>query len=305
MAVPIRNYVSESRRTLAGVVMLIGVLISLEGCGSSTQGPVTPDATVANETNGALFETGDCAPVNLTTRDAGHLNVGYSRAQTPYFVDRTPADPVGFEVAVVNAIARGLGFNSNQVQWKKVAPGQLTTPTRQDLDFSIGQIDSSKVTMGVLQSLPYLKDQQVLIARPDSPLINVTKADELKGAKIGVIKGSVSDRYVTDVLGIDVTAYPSSNALKSAMRDYYINGMVVPLNQVRQVLSTFNGELVIVGQLEPDASATNYVLTMIPGDPLITCVNSVLENMDKTGQLSNLQANWFTSGVNRTISLKE
>jgi ABC-type amino acid transport substrate-binding protein len=138
VAVPIRNYVSESKRTLAGVVVLIGVLIALEGCGSSTQVPVAPEATVANETKGALFATGDCAPANLTTRDAGHLNVGYSRARAPYFIDRTPADPVGFEVAVVNEIARKLGFDSNQVQWKKVVPAQLTAPTREDLDFGIG-----------------------------------------------------------------------------------------------------------------------------------------------------------------------
>jgi len=288
-----------------GTGALLSVVLLLEGCGSSAQVNATPEATATAETSAALFTTGDCAPANLTTRDAGHLNVGYSRAQAPYFVDRTPADPVGFEVAVVNAIARGLGFDSNQVQWKRVAPTQLASPTRQDLDFGIGRIPSSTVAAGVLQSVPYLKDQQVLLARPDSALAKVTTAGALRGTKLGVVKGSSSDEYVSDVLSLESTAYPSNNVLKTAMRDYYINGMIVPLDQVMQILSTFNGELMVVGQFPASSRGSNYVLTMIPGDPLITCVNAVLENMDKTGQLANLQANWFTTGVNRTISVKE
>ena len=288
-----------------GVGALMSAALFLAGCGSTAQTPANPKVTTTAKSSGALFTTGDCAPVNLTTRDAGHLNVGYSRPQAPYFVDRAPGEPVGFEVAVVNAIARALGFESNQVLWKKVAPTQLTSPTRQDLDFGIGRIPSSTVAAGVLQSEPYLKEQQVLLARPDSALAKVTTAGALRGTKLGVVKGSSSDDYVTDVLGLESTAYPSNNVLKSAMRDYYINGMVVPVDQVMQVLSTFNGELVVVGLFPATSRGSSYVLTMIPGDPLITCVNAVLENMDKTGQLANLQANWFTTGVNRTISAKE
>ena len=292
-------------RVLVGTVALLSTALLLEGCGSTAQTVDNTEVSATTETSGALFTTGDCAPVNLTTRDSGQLNVGYSRAQAPYFVDRTPADPVGFEVAVVNAIARSLGFESNQVRWEKVTTKQLSSPTRQDLDFGIGRIPSSTVAAGVLQSEPYLKDQQVLLARPDSSLAKVTSSRELRGTKLGVVKGSSSDEYVTDVLGLGSTAYPSNNVLKTAMRDYYINGMIVPLDQVMQVLNTFNGELVVVGHFPATSRGPNYVLTMIAGDPLITCVNAVLENMDKTGQLANLQANWFTTGVNRTISVKE
>ena len=305
MAVPIRNRIHVNRRVVAHLIALIGATLVLDAC-SSQEDVAVPAVTATPDTvEGALFTTGDCAPANLTTRDAGHLNVGYAQPKPLYFVDRSPADPVGFEVAVVNAVARGLGFDSNQVQWKKVAPAQLVTPTRQDLDFGIGQVASSEVSTGILQSSPYLKEQQVLLARPDTALTKVTQAAALQGSKLGVVKGSSSDAYVTDVLTLESTAYPSNNILKAAMRDRYINGMVVALDQVMPVLSTFNGELVVVGLFDPAPSAPNYVLTMIPGDPLITCVNLVLESLVKTGQLANLQANWFTTGVNRTISVKE
>ena len=305
MAVPIHKRVALTRRVVASLIVFVGATLVLEACASQEQTAIPAVTTTANAADGALFTTGNCAPANLTSRDAGHLNVGYAKPKPLYFVDRSPADPVGFEVAVVNAIARGLGFDSNQVQWKKIAPAQLVTPTRQDLDFGVGQIAASEVSAGILQSSPYLREQQVLLARPDTSLAKVTKASALKGSKLGVVKGSSSDTYVTDVLKLDSTAYPSNNVLKAAMRDHYINGMVVPLDQVMPVLSTFNGELVVVGLFDPAPSAPNYVLTMIPGDPLITCVNLVLANMSKLGQLANLQANWFTTGVNRTISVKE
>ena len=304
MAVPIHSRTGVNRRVIAGLSVLVGATLALQACGTQNELPVAAASQTAGAVDGALFATGDCAPANLTTRDAGHLNVGYAKPKAPYFVDRTPADPVGFEVAVVYAIARGLGFDSNQVQWKKVAPAQLVSPTRQDLDFGIGQVAASLVSSGIQQSSSYFKERQVLLARPDTSLAKVTNASAHKDSKLGVVKGSSSERYVTDVLKLESTAYPSNNIVKAAMRDYYINGMVVPLDQVMQVLSTFNGELVVVGQFPSASMAPSYVLTMVPGDPLMTCVNLVLENMVNTGQLANLQANWFTTGVNRTISVK-
>ena len=298
---------SRSKKVMTGTCVSIGAAFFLAACGS-TQQPVVGSGSVSaspSSLNGALFATGNCAPQNLTTRDAGHLNVGYSQAKPPYFVDRTPAEPAGFEVAVVNAIARKLGFNANQVQWKKVAPVQLTAPTRQDLDFSIGQIVSSQVSAGVLRTTPYLTEQQVLLARPNTALAKVTDEEALQGTNLGVVRGSSSETFVRDVLKLQATAYPSNNVLKAAMRDHYINGMVVPLDQVMQVLSTVNDELVVVGQFPARANARTYVLTMVPGDPLITCVNLALDDIRTTGELATLQATWFTTGINRQISVKQ
>ena len=305
MAVPIHKRFQLNRRVVASLIVFVGATFVLQACASQEHIAAPVVTATIDATDGALFTTGNCAPANLTTRDAGHLNIGYAQPKPLYFVDRSPGDPVGFEVAVVNAIARGLGFDSNQVHWKKVARAQLVTPTRQDLDFGIGLVAAFEVSSGVLQSSPYLKEQQVLLARPGTSLAKVANATALQGSKLGVVKDSSSDTFVTKVLKLESTAYPSNNVLKAAMRDHYINGMVVSLDQVMPVLSTFNGELVVVGLFDPAQSAPNYVITMIPGDPLITCVNLVLENMVKTGQLANLQANWFTTGVNRTISAKE
>jgi ABC-type amino acid transport substrate-binding protein len=135
VAVPIRNYVNM--RALMGVGALMSAALFLAGCGSTAQTPANPKATTTAKSSGALFTTGDCAPVNLTTRDAGHLNVGYSRPQAPYFVDRAPGEPVGFEVAVVNAIARALGFESNQVLWivDNEDPQRITAMVLEDMDY--------------------------------------------------------------------------------------------------------------------------------------------------------------------------
>lgn len=252
-----------------------------------------------------MATAGDCAPAQLTTREAGRLNVAYSHPVAPFFVDRSPSAPVGFDVAVVNAIASGLGIDSDQVRWNKVAIKQLTAPTRQDLDFSVGRIDVNSTTEGVALTSPYFKELQVLLARPDSSMAKVRSKSDLIGTKLGVVKGSSSDGYVKNTLALPSTAYASSNDLKAAMRDHHVNGIIVPIGDVAKTMATFTGALVVVGQFPASKGAATFALAIPTANPLITCVNTVLAELQESGQLANLQANWFTSGVNRTISVKE
>jgi|GEM_PF-3514642 len=288
-------------------LIAVSSVLLFSACGSASAPSLDAQQQVAKAVAGPspLATTGDCAPGQLTTRNSGQLNVAYSHPMAPYLIERTPAAPVGFDVAVVNAIANGLGIESTKVLWNKVAIKQLTAPTRQDLDLSVGRIDVKSSTEGVVLTLPYFKETQVLLARPDSSLAKVRKTSELIGAKLGVVKGTSSDEYVQNILGLPSTAYVSNNVLKSAMRDYYVNGMVVPVADVAKTIETFTGALVVVGQFPAAKSAVTYALAMPTSDPLLDCVNNVLVDLVKSGKLANLQANWFTSGVNRTISAKE
>lgn len=288
-------------------LIVVSSVVVLSACGSAGTPSLSADLQVAKATAGPspLATSGDCAPSQLTTRDAGHLNVAYSHPVAPYLIDRSPAAPVGFDVAVVNAIAGGLGFEPDQVIWDKVAIKQLTSPTRQDLDLSVGRIDVNTHSDGVEMTIPYFRESQVLLARPDSSMAKVRNESELFGTKIGVVKGSSSDEYVKNVLGLPSTAYVSSNVLKAAIRDYHVNGIIVPIADVVKTMATFTGELVVVGQFPAAKQAVTYALAMPTGDPLMTCVNKVIVELENSGQLGNLQANWFTSGVNRIISVKE
>jgi ABC-type amino acid transport substrate-binding protein len=288
-------------------LIMVSSVLGLSACGPADVPSVSAELQVAKATAGPspLATSGDCAPAQLTTRAAGRLNVAYSHPVAPYLIDRYPATPVGFDVAVVNAIASGLGIESTQVAWNKVAIKQLTAPTRQDLDLSVGRINAKSSTDGVVLTAPYFKEMQVLLARPDSSMAKVRKASELVGTKLGVVKGTSSDVYVKNTLGLSSTAYASSNILKAAMRDYHVNGMIVPIADVSKTIETFTGPLIVVGLFPAAKAAVTYALAMPVADPLIHCVNNVLAELTKTGQLANLQANWFTSGVNRTILVKE
>ncbi|MTB27370.1 MAG: transporter substrate-binding domain-containing protein [Actinobacteria bacterium] len=281
--------------------------LSLSACGTPNASSINTDLQVATAITGPspVATSGECSPARLTTRDAGRLNVAYSHPLAPFFVDRSPSAPVGFDVAVVNAIASGLGMDSNQVLWNKVAIKQLTAPTRQDLDLSVGRIDVNSKTDGVTLTTPYFREQQVLLARPNSSMAKVRSAPDLIGTKLGVVKGSSSDLYVKNTLVLPSTAYASSNDLKSAMRDHHVNGMIVPITDVAKTMATFTGALVVAGQFPASKDAATFALAIPTANPLITCVNNVLAGLKASGQLANLQSNWFTSGVNRTISVKE
>ncbi len=307
MAVPILRFGTRGSMKFAVPLIVVSSVLGLSACGSADTPSLSAELQVAKATAGPspLAISGDCAPSQLTTRSAGRLNVAYSHPVAPYLIERSPEAPVGFDVAVVNAIANGLGIESTQVAWNKVAIKQLTAPTREDLDLSVGRIDVKSSTDGVVLTAPYFKETQVLLARPDTTMAKVRKSSELIGTKLGVVKGTSSDAYVKNTLGLPSTAYVSSNVLKAAMRDYHVNAMIVSIADVAKTIETFTGALVVVGQFPAAKSAVTYALAMPVADPLITCVNNVLAELAKSGQLANLQANWFTAGVNRTISVKE
>jgi len=242
---------------------------------------------------------GECANENLTTRTSGHLTVAHSRARAPFFVDRAPADLVGFEVDLINDVASGLGFTRSQISWQSVATRQLTSPTTSEFDVAIAQLAADETKTSVTFTDPYFVQTQVLIDRPDSVLNKVTRVAELKGALLGVVKGSSSEAYVTDVLGLESLAYPSTNVLKAALRDHHVNGIVVPDDEVNMILDTFNGDLNVVGQFPPDRRAATFRLAMPVGDPLVACVDQVLARMSSAGVLDALRAKWFADGVER------
>ncbi|MDD2858234.1 MAG: transporter substrate-binding domain-containing protein [Candidatus Nanopelagicales bacterium] len=276
----------------------------LAGCSQvpDAQPAAVPSATSTTAGPSPIATIGNCANENLTTRTAGQLTVAHSRATAPYFTDRTPADPVGFEVDVIDAIAAGLGFARTQIAWQSTLTRELTAPTTARFDLGIAQLEQDRSKTLVDFSDPYLVQTQVLIGRPDSLVNKVTDAAELSDASIGVLKGSSSDEYVTRVLGLDPVAYLTTDALKAALRDRHVSGIIVADDMVNLVLTTFTGDLTVVGQFPPAPDAATLHLSLPAGDPLRSCVDEVLARMSADGTLDELRAKWFAEGVDRIIT---
>lgn len=301
VAVPIRSFA----RTLPLGSAVLAAACVLAGCGQQADPMPTLTATPTAAASGVqpVATVGACANENLTTRTARQLTVAHARPGAPYFIDRAPREPIGFEVDVIDALASGLGFARAQVAWQSTRPKQLTAPTTSVFDLGVGQLSAERGNPSVDFSAPYLVQTQVLIGRPDSLVNKVTDAAELRDASIGVLKGSSSESYVTKVLGLDPLAYATTDALKAALRDHHVSGIIVADELVHMVRTTFNGDLTVVGQFPPAKDAATLHLSLPAGDPLLACVDAVLAHLTDNGTLARLRAEWFAGGSDRMITV--
>jgi len=295
---PLRAAHSRSagmRRSLLAVALVL----SLAACASPEAAELNPDAIAAT---GATPGIGPCSFPNLTTLDSGHLAVAHAQPKPPYYTPRPLNGPVGFDVDVVNELSEGLGFLPSQVVWSRLGK-VFDKDGHPNFDVAIAQLHKEKFSASLDFSLPYFTETQALLALPDTPITKVKSSSELENSTIGVVLGTTSQAYVREELGLDPTVYLSNAVIKAAMRDRYISGMVVPVEQVPSILATSSEPLVVVGQFPPASDAPTYHLALPIGDPLVTCVDEALIKMTKLGQLDALRAKWFADGVNRTIQV--
>ena len=299
MAINIRRVVLSPSVGMRALLLSIGLALGVAACGSPQAGELTPDSVSATGLEPGI---GDCSFPNLTTIDAGHLAIAHAEPRPPYYRPRALLGPIGFDVDVADALAEGLGFQTNQIIWSQM--GQVFGLEGQpNFDVAIAQLERQQFSATLEFSEPYFTETQALLALPDTPITKVKSSDELVEATLGVVLGSSSQAFVSDELGLDPTAYLTNNVLKTAMRDHHITGMVVPIEQVASILETSSEPLVVVGQFPPADTALTYHFGLPAGDPLLKCVDEVLARMTKSGQLDLLRAQWFADGVQRTIQV--
>ncbi|MDP2287213.1 MAG: transporter substrate-binding domain-containing protein [Actinomycetota bacterium] len=280
-------------------LLCLAIGLGIAGCASPQPAGLPPEPVTAT---GLAPGIGDCSFANLTTLDSGRLAVAHAKPKPPYYTQRSLTGPIGFDVDIANELGEGLGFEASQLGWSKL-DRVFDRDGHPNFDIAIAQLQKQKFSASLEFSGPYFTETQVLLALPDTPITKVTSTSELVKSTLGVVLGSTSQAYVRDELGLDPVAYLSNAVIKAAIRDRHIAGMVVPVEDVPSILATSSEPLVVVGQFPPASTALTYHVALPIGDPLLECVDAVLEKMNKLGQLDALRAKWFTDGVSRTIRL--
>ncbi|MDO9485226.1 MAG: transporter substrate-binding domain-containing protein [Actinomycetota bacterium] len=271
--------------------------LGLAACGSPQAAELKPDPVAAT---GLAPGIGECSFPNLTTLDASRLAIAHVKSKAPYYVPRSLLGPIGFDVDVANEVALGLGFQTNQMTWSPMGR-VLGKDGRPTFDLALTRAEKPRFSASLEYSMPYFTETQALLAKPDNPITKVQSTSELADATLGVVLGSTSQAYVRDELELDPNVYLSNAVIKAAVRDGYIDGMVVPVEQVPSILATSSEPLVVVAQLPLAPTPITYHLALPKGDPLLTCVDVVLAKLTKSGQLALLRAQWFADGVTRVL----
>jgi polar amino acid transport system substrate-binding protein len=197
---------------------------------------------------------------------------------------------------VAYAVADQLGFTDDQVTWVTVPFNKSYAPGAKDFDFDINQISiTPKRQKAVDFSNGYYTVNQAVVALKDSPIANATTLAELQAAKLGAQVGTTSLDFITDVVqpADQPYVYNDTNDAKSALNNGQIDGIVVDLPTAYYVTAVEIDDSTIVGQFPAQEGGEQFGLLFAKGNPLVSCVNSALDELAASGELQAIQDEWL------------
>ena len=125
------------------------------------------------------------------------LVVGTDAAYTPFESQNEKGEIVGFDIDIVNAVAKKAGIEVKFVStpWE----GIFNTLDQGDRDFLVSAITITPERRQTMDfSQPYFDARQLIAVRSDA---SVTRFEDLKTLKVGVQNGTTGDEVVGKLLG--------------------------------------------------------------------------------------------------------
>ncbi|WP_146551820.1 ABC transporter substrate-binding protein [Rummeliibacillus sp. SL167] len=263
-------------------VMLATVCLVLAGCGSNDSSSKAKDAHTSSEDNTVdgikkkgkiVIATGDYYPFE--------------------YLDKKTQKLVGYDIDLGNKIGKALGVD---VEWKQMQFTALV-PSLQNkqVDLVIGAMyitDERKEVVDFAD--PYLDTGMVLVKAKNDKSISSKK--DLDGKKVGVKAGATSEQVAQKLkaegANIKIVAYKEA---LDAIKDLEIGRVDVVVNDYLNQLGYFqtypDSNLEIVGK-ELDHSELGIAASK-GNDSLISEVNKVLAEMEKSGEKDQLFKKWL------------
>ncbi|GHD04583.1 glutamate-binding protein [Streptomyces violarus] len=245
--------------------------------------------TAASATVFALALTATaCGGDNSTGGDSGSdggktITVGIKFDQ-PGLGQKTPQGYAGFDVDVATYVAKKLGYNEDQIEWKEAKSADRETMLqRGDVDFiaatySITPERQEKVDFAG----PYLLAHQDVLVRADDNKIKSPK--DLNNAKLCSVTGSTSAQNVKDKLApkAQLQPYPTYSACLPGLQ----NGAVDALTTDDSILAGYAAQSQFKGKFKLGGfklTNENYGIGVKKGSDLKADINKALETMVADG----------------------
>ena len=271
-------------------VLLVLALVAV-ACGDD-------DATTTTSGQAASC---DVADLNLFT--AGQLTVATGEPAFPPWVGTPdgdnfdePESGVGFESALVYALAEEMGFTADQVVWVRTGFDEAISGPK-NFDFNLQQYTISPERDEVVDfSDPYYSNAQALIAFPDNGIAGATTLADLQEARLGVQIGTTSLDYIEEIIqpNPDVAVYETTVDAKSALDARQIDGLVVDVATAYYITAVeIPGSIVVAAFAAPADSPDEFGLLFAEGNSLRDCVNAALATLRADGTLASLEDQWL------------
>ncbi|MEU1319572.1 glutamate ABC transporter substrate-binding protein [Streptomyces tibetensis] len=215
--------------------------------------------------------------------DGKTITVGIKFDQ-PGLGQKTPQGYAGFDVDVATYVAKKLGYNADQIEWKEAKSADRETMLqRGDVNFiaatySITPERQEKVDFAG----PYLLAHQDVLLRADDTKIKSPK--DLNNAKLCSVTGSTSAQNVKEKLApkAQLQPYPTYSACLPGLQ----NGAVDALTTDDSILAGYAAQSQFKGKFKLGGfkmTNENYGIGVKKGSDLKAKINKALEEMVADG----------------------
>jgi glutamate transport system substrate-binding protein len=202
----------------------------------------------------------------------------------PGIGQKTPQGYTGFDVDVATYVAKKLGYNANQIEWKEAKSADRETMLqRGDVDFIAA---SYSITPERQQKVdfagPYLLAHQDVLIRADDT--SIKSPADLNSKKLCSVTGSTSAQNVKDKLApkADLQQYPTYSACLTGVQNKAIDALTTDDSILAgyAAQSQFKGKFKLGGF---KMTNENYGIGVKKGSDLKAKINKALGSMVSDG----------------------
>ena len=215
----------------------------------------------------------------------GELRWGADAEGGAPYVYPDPEKPerlIGFENDLANALAAKLGVKARMVQnqWDQLVPAL----ERGNFDIILNGLElTADNQRRISMSQPYYVYAEQIVTRKETT--SLTNLDSLKGRGVGVLSGTVAQRLVQALGGVDVRIYPGNVESLRDLKAHRIEAVVLDL-PIALFYAQADPELRFSG--EPFAPGY-YSIGVRKGDlKLLSAINQALGDFGRDGTLERI-----------------
>ena len=286
--------VTTARRVRRGFFVAVTVLVACLGlvaCGASSPGdaPATGDTAAADSAKASYNGT------DFTTVQEGKLIVMSDLAYPPLESipeGKTAADAEGYEVAVVNAIAKKLGLTPEwqQVKFDIIIP-TIKQGGKADLGASAFTItDERKEEVDFTD--PYLDSNQGLVMKSADAVADPAASLNTPDCKVAVQSGTTGEAWVKENIP-NATLVSLDDAIQAmtGVQSGLYNACVADLPVMQYLCNSSYQDLEVVSEIP---TGEQYGFVVSKDDPGLTAaINTAYQELLDDGTIKELQLTWF------------
>lgn len=279
---------ASSRWKWATLLALVGMLVTLGGCGSG--GGSTGGSTGGDTSGGA----GNGDTTNLGLKEGGAITFGSNIAYAPFeYVDPQTSQPTGFDIELGEAIAEELGVETHWVdnpsfdalipnlqngQYDAVISAMTITPEREKVvEFTDGYNDAD----------------QALIVHKGSGIESA--ADLNSSTVIGVQQNTTSSAYTEKHFGGKVAEIRTYNGTPESLEDLAVGRVDAVITDIGAgayaVKTEYGQELELVDRFK--TSEELGIAVRKGNTSLLDALNQTLSKLRSSGTIEELEKKWL------------